>query len=161
MANDRIELTNGFVAYLGEGEVYSCKVPWLGREIKVGIYSTDEDSETSVESIKKAFENFWADKNSILKVAQNDIVEKYIPYVAEHKNPDAMFPYLKISEDDFYADYWLTEIYMVTGEYGSEMQITFESEDGENSISVHRDLDSGSIIEFFDGLNEIYSEDMD
>ena len=154
---DRIELCDGIIAYIGEGDVYNCKVPWLGRRINVRLYSSDEEEDTIIESIKKAFEDFWTDKDNILKKFQNDIIEKYIPYATMHKDS----VYLLLTEDDFYADYWLSEIYIGTGEFGNDMQISFCTENDENEISVHRDLDTDTILDIFNGYEEIYPEDMD
>lgn len=157
MANDRIEISSGIVAYIDEGGVYNCKVPWLGREIKVRLYSSNENEDDIIESIKKAFDDFWTNKDIILKKFQNDIIEKYIPYAAAHEDSVSLL----LTEDDFYADYWLSEIYIGTGEFDDDMQITFCSENEENEISVHRDLETDTISEFFNGYEEIYPEDMD
>lgn len=153
---DRIELCNGIIAYIGEGNVYECKVPWLGREIKVRLYSGDKEEDTIIESIKKVFEDFWNDKDNILKKFQNDITEKYIPYATAHEDS----VYLKLTEDDFFADYWLSEIYIGTGEFDDDMQLSFCTENDENEISVHRDMETDTILEFFNGYEEIYPDDM-
>lgn len=153
---EKIELCNGIIAYIGEGDVYECKVPWLGREIKVRLYSSDEEEDAIIESIKKVFEDYWNDKDNILKKFQNDIIEKYIPYVAAHEDS----VYLKLTEDDFFADYWLSEIYIGTGEFDNDMQFSFCTENDESEISVHRDMETDTILEFFNGYEEIYPDDM-
>lgn len=155
-AEKGLELGNGYVAFHDyERDTYVCNIEWLGRSVKVEIYSDELETEKQIETVKKAFENFMVNKNDYLKTCQNDIVEKLLPYALKKNDPD-----LNISEDDFYAEYSLSEVYIITGEYENEIQVSFITESGEDIISVHRDLESNSIIEFFDGYKEIYPEDM-
>ena len=153
-SNNRIELSDGIYAYCGEGETYICNVAWLGRDIEVSLYSCEEDFDAQIETIKKAFENFMTNKSDYLKMCQNDILEKLLPYEENDVEAD-----LKISADDFYADYSLSGVYVMTGEGYNEIQLTFSNEN-DDVICVHRDLDSGNIMEFFDGYREVYPEDM-
>ncbi len=155
-AENGLELSNGYVAFHDyERDTYVCNIEWLGRSVKVEIYSDELETEKQIETVKKAFENFMVNKNDYLKTCQNDIVEKLLPYASKKNDPD-----LNITEDDFYTEYSLSEVYIITGEYENEIQVSFITESGEDIISVHRDLESNSIIEFFDGYKEIYPEDM-
>jgi len=155
-SKNSLELSDGYVAFHDhKRDTYVCNVDWLGRLIKVEIYSTELELENQIDTVKEAFESFMANKNEHLKTCQNDIVEKLLPYEAKNNDPD-----LNINEDDFYAEYSLSEVYIVTGELGHEIQMSFITESGEDIISVHRDLESNTVIEFFDGYKEIYPEDM-
>ena len=160
MTSDRIELRDGIIAYLDEGEVYSCNVHWLGREIKIRLYSSEDTVEAVIETIKKAFDSFWDNRDNYLKMFQSDIIDTLLPFFSENKSPDKYLPYPNITEDDFYADYWLSEVYIGTGDLGNDMQVTFSSENGEDMLCVHRDLDNGTILDFFDGGNVIYPDAM-
>lgn len=154
--DNKLELCDGMVAFYDrEHDSYICNVKWLGREIEVMIYSCEASIEARIETTKKAFENFIANKNDYLKMCQDDVINKLIPY--EDNKEDAE---LKISVDDFYADYSLSDVYLMTGDGYEEMQLTFRSENDGDVICVHRDLDSGNIMEFFDGYREVYPEDM-
>lgn len=158
---DRIELCEGIIAYPeDEGDVYSCKIPWLGREIEIRLYSSEETVDAVIETIKQAYESFMANKDNYLKMCQSDIVDKLLPFLSENESPCEYMPYPKITEDDFYADYWLSEVYIATGDLGNDMQFTFSSENGVDTLCVHRDLDEGKILDFFDGCNVLYPEDM-
>lgn len=152
---NRIELYDGIFANQGEGETFICYVAWLGREIEVKLYSCEESFDAQIETIKKAFENFMNNKSDYLKMCQNDIIEKLLPYEEADEAAE-----LRISEDDFYADYSLSEVYIMTGEGDNEIQLTFSTDNGKDIICVHRDLNSGSIMGFFDGYKDIYPEDM-
>jgi len=155
-AEKGLELCDGYVAFHDyERDTYVCNVDWLGRSIKVEIYSTELESGNQIETIKKAFKSFLANKKDYLKTCQNDIVEKLLPYAANNNDPD-----LNITEDDFYAEYILSEVYIMTGDLGDEIQMSFITENGEDIISVHRDLESNTIMDFFDGYKEIYPEDV-
>ena len=155
-SKNSLELSDGYAAFHDhKRDTYVCNVDWLGRSIKVEIYSTELELENKIETVKEAFESFMTNKNDYLKTCQNDIVEKLLPYAAKNNDPD-----LDITEDDFYAEYSLSEVYIVTGELGHEIQMSFITESGEDIICVHRDLESNTIIEFFDGYKEIYPEDM-
>ena len=161
MIYERIELCDGNVAFYDEGErLYICRLAWLGRKIKVRLYSDEGSAEAEVEAIKKAFETFYVNKMDYLSMCQNDIVEKLLPYIAENYSPTDFLSVSPISEDDFYADYSLSEVYIGTFEGTNDIQLTFSTENEEDIICVHRDMNSGSIIEFFDGLKDIYPEDM-
>ena len=161
MINERIELCDGNVAFYDEEErLYICRLAWLGREIRVRLYSDEDSAEADVEAIKKAFENFYANKKDYLSTCQNDVVEKLLPYIAENYSPDDFLSVPAISEDDFYTDYSLSEVYIGTCEGERDIQLTFSTENEEDIICVHRDMDSGNIIEFFDGLNNVYPEDL-
>ena len=158
---ERIELCDGIIAYPeDEGDVYSCKTPWLGREIKIRLYSSEETVDDMIETIKKAYESFLANRDKYLKMCQSDIVDKLLPFLSENESSCEYLPYPELSEDDFYADYWLSEVYIATGDLGNEMQFTFSSENEEDMLCVHRDLDNDTILDFFDGGNVIYPDDM-
>ncbi len=160
---DRIELGDGIIAILGENDIFSCIIAWLGREITVELYACEVDSNEGVESIKRAFDKFWNNKSVFLKQYQNDIIEKLLPYIAENESPASFLPYPKVTEEDFYADYWLSNIYIMTNEGFDEMQFFFNKTDGseeDNCLSVNRYLDNGDIVSFTAGLNDIYPSDL-
>ena len=157
---DRIELCDGTIAYLDEDGVYSCKISWLGREIKIRLYSCEGNDETEIETIKKSYERFFSNRNDYLKMCQSDIVDTLLPFLSNNESPNEYLPYPDIAVDDFYADYWLSEVYIETGDLGNEMQVTFSKENDEDILCVHRDLDNGKIIDFYDGGNLINAEDM-
>ena len=160
MINERIELCDGNVAFYDEDEdLYVCRLAWLGREIKVRLYSDEGSTEAEIEAIKKAFEKFYTNKKDFLSTCQNDIVEKLLPYMAETYSPSNFLSAPPISEDDFYADYSLSEVYISTLEGEKDIQLTFSAENGD-IICVRRDLDNGNILEFFNGLVNIDPEDM-
>ncbi len=160
MFDERIELCDGNVAFYDEEErLYICHLAWLGREIRVRLYSDEGSADADVKAIKKAFETFYVNKKDYLSRCQNDIVEKLLPYMAEHYSPTDYLSVPPITEDDFYADYSLSEVYIGTLEGDKDIQLTFSAENGD-IICIRRDMDSGSIFEFYDGLKEIYPEDL-
>ena len=161
MINERIELCDGNVAFYDEDDgLYVCRLAWLGREIRVRLYSDEGSAEAEVEAIKKAFEKFYINKKDFLSTCQNDIVEKLLPYMAETYSPTAFLSVPPISEDDFYADYSLSEVYIGTLDGDKDIQLTFSAEN-DDILCVRRDLDNGNILEFFDGLKSIYPDEMD
>ena len=129
-------------------------------EVEVMIYADAETIEGSKDSVKKAFDDFMKNKNDYLKMCQNDVVDKLLPYIKANNTVENRVSDIEISEEDFYADYSLSDVYIIACEYMNEIQITFKSDNGKDEISVHRDLESDCIIDFYDGINVFYSDDM-
>lgn len=147
MFNNRLEMYGGFVAWFDEEKnVYVFNVPWLGRDIEVWLSSGDYEEDTEIEVLKKSFEEFWTNKEKYLNLAQNDIKETLLPYIATHDSGMAFLPYPKVSEDDFDAEYWLTSVYVVADSRMRELRFNFNKDDDDRhdgELSVTRDVDSG------------------
>lgn len=159
MVRRTIELINGFKATFNEEQnVYELKVPWLGREIDIWLSSGYYEDAAEMDCLAKAFERFWNEKQDLLRMAQDDIKDKLIPYISEHESPMKFLPYPKVTRDDFDAEYWLTSVYIVamTDTY-NDVQFNFNKFDDENhyeELSVNRDVYSG-YISFDAGLNPV------
>ena len=149
MIKDQIEVYGGFKAWFDEEKnVYIVNVPWLGRDIEVWLSNGDYEDDNEIEILKKTFEEFWTDKEKYLSLAQSDIKEKLLPYVATHDSGSEFLPYPKASVDDFDADYWLTSVYIIADSFGRELQFNFHKEDDkyhDQGFSVRRDLDNSHL----------------
>ena len=159
MIENKIEVYGGFVATFDE-ERYTYKffVPWLSRNIEVWLSSGDLEDEKEMDHLKKTFERFWVDKDKYLKMGQDDIKSKLIPYISTHKSDIPHLNYPKVSPDDFDAEYWLTSVYIsaMTDSY-TDVQLNFNKEDDElnlDELSVRRDINTG-YLEFYAAFNPI------
>lgn len=145
MSENRIALCNGFTAYFNEDEnAYLCQVPWLGREITVRLSGCDYD-DNEIADLKRVFERFWTDRDSLLKKSQVDIKKKLLPLIKEKKKTEKYCSFPDLSEDDFDADYWLTLVQIFPGPSGDEVHFFFNQYDDKehyNEIYIERELDS-------------------
>ncbi len=150
MIKDKIELCDGIVAiYDEERTMYKAVVHWLGRDIEVWVSSDPYESEEELNYSIKTFERFWLDRDKYLKMGQDDIRDKLLPYIAEHEAPNGILPYPKVSPDGFDSEYWLTSVYIIALEnFYTDVQLNFNKEDdefGDSELSVKRDLNTGDV----------------
>ncbi|MBR5973562.1 MAG: hypothetical protein IK020_00090 [Clostridiales bacterium] len=153
MFNNRTELCDNLVGYFNEERnMYEVQVPWLGRKVVFWLSSGDYDDDHEMDCLKKAFETVYNRRDDFLTMAKTNIREKLLPYIASHEPSDSFLPYPKVSVDDFDADYWLTDVYVLGDSCDmDEVQFNFNPEDDEerfSEISALISLHSGRIDYF-------------
>ena len=149
MINNRIELCDGLIGFFDEfRNMYVVKVPLLGRKIEFWLSSSDYESEEDIEGVGKAFEIVYNGRDEFLSNGKNCIREKLLPYLASCDPDDDYGSYPKVSVDDFDADYWLTDVYVLGGCGMDSVRFNFNPEEDEerfNEISVEIYLDDNSV----------------
>ena len=150
MIKERIELCDGLEACFDtERNLYKVVINWLNRDIDIWLSTSNYHDENEVAGMIASFEKFYNDKENLLARGQNDIKENLLPYIAEHESPEELLPYPKVLPDDFDADYWLTDAYVIGGiDQYIDVQLNFNRYDDEDrfeELSILRTLNNNSV----------------
>lgn len=164
MFNNRIDLCDELTGFFDEDRnMYMVSIPWLGRKVVFWLSSSDYASEDDIAGLKKAFEVVYRDRDAMLAKGKKYIRERLLPYIASHESDNEYLSYPEVSVDDFDADYWLTDVYVMGGFGMDSVQFNFNPEDDDerySEISINMFLDDDD-IEYFAGLNQVADDVID